>query len=50
VLNVPSDQRDAGTAAVTSLAIQRGADIIRVHNVQLNAQVARMSDALVRQA
>ncbi|MFP4438594.1 MAG: dihydropteroate synthase [Chloroflexaceae bacterium] len=49
VLDVPADQRDAGTAAVTSLAIQRGADIIRVHNVQLNAQVARMSDALVRQ-
>ncbi len=49
VLNVPVDQRDAGTAAVTSLAIQRGADIIRVHNVQLNAQVSRMSDALVRQ-
>lgn len=48
VLDVPADQRDAGTAAVTALAIQRGADIVRVHNVQLNAHVARMSDALVR--
>lgn len=48
VLGVPAEQRDAGTAAVTALAIQRGADIIRVHNVPLNAQVAWMSDALVR--
>lgn len=48
VLGVPPAQRDEGTAAVTALAIQRGADIIRVHNVHINAQVARMSDALIR--
>ncbi len=48
VLDVPAAQRDGGTAAVTALAIQRGADIMRVHNVHLNMHVARMSDALVR--
>jgi dihydropteroate synthase len=49
VLGVPPEQRDGGTAAVTAFAIQQGADIIRVHNVGLNVQVARMTDALVRQ-
>lgn len=48
VLGVPPDQRDGGTAAVTAFAIQQGTDIIRVHNVGLNVQVARMTDVLVR--
>lgn len=37
-----------GTAALTALAIQNGADIVRVHDVREMAQVARMSDAVVR--
>jgi dihydropteroate synthase len=38
-----------GTAAVCSQAIAAGADILRVHDVGPIVQVARMSDALVRQ-
>jgi dihydropteroate synthase len=41
-------ERDEGTAATTALGIQAGADIVRVHNVLLNARVARMTDAIVR--
>lgn len=47
-LGLPPDQRDEGTAAVTAFAIQQGADLVRVHNVLINARVARMTDALVR--
>jgi dihydropteroate synthase len=47
-LGLPPQERDEGTAAVTAFAIQQGIDIVRVHNVPLNARVARMTDALVR--
>lgn len=47
-LNLPPHQRDEGTAAVTALAIQGGADIVRVHNVLMNVRAARISDAIVR--
>jgi dihydropteroate synthase len=47
-LNLPPSQRDEGTAAVTALAIQAGADIVRVHNVQMNVRAARISDAIMR--
>ncbi len=47
-LGAPPDQRDAGTAAITALTVQQGIDIVRVHNVGLNAQAAKMADALSR--
>jgi dihydropteroate synthase len=47
-LNLPPDQRVEGTAAAVSVGIVRGADIIRVHDVELMARVARMTDAIVR--
>lgn len=47
-LNLPPDQRVEGTAAAVAVAIVRGADIIRVHDVQVMARVARMTDAIVR--
>ncbi len=47
-LNLPPDQRAEGTAATTAIGIDRGADIIRVHDVQINVRVARMTDAIVR--
>jgi dihydropteroate synthase len=47
-LNLPPQQRDEGTAATTALAIQSGADIVRVHNVQMNVRAARVADAIVR--
>jgi dihydropteroate synthase len=47
-LDLPPDQRLEGTAAAVSVAIVRGADIIRVHDVETMVRVARMTDAIVR--
>lgn len=47
-LDLPADQRAAGTAATVAIGIARGADIVRVHDVGQMAQVARMTDAIVR--
>ena len=48
VLRLPVDDRLEGTAATVALAIARGADIVRVHDVREMVRVARMSDAIVR--
>lgn len=48
ILSVGVGQRVMGTAASISLAIANGAHIIRVHDVKEMAQVARISDAIVR--
>jgi dihydropteroate synthase len=48
VLDVPPDERIEGTAATVAIAIARGADIVRVHDVKVMARVAHMADALVR--
>lgn len=47
-LDLPPDQRTEGTAATVAIAIARGADIIRVHDVEVMSRVARMTDAIVR--
>lgn len=47
-LDQPPDQRLAGTAAAVAVGIVRGADIIRVHDVDFMQQVARMTDSIVR--
>ena len=47
-LNLPPDQRMEGTAAAIAVGIVRGADIIRVHDVEAITRVARMTDAIVR--
>ena len=47
-LDLPPDQRVEGTAAAVAIAIARGADIVRVHDVLPMARVARMTDAIVR--
>jgi dihydropteroate synthase len=47
-LDLPPDQRVEGTAATVAIGIDRGADIVRVHDVQTMARVARMTDAIVR--
>lgn len=47
-LNLPPDQRIEGTAAAVSVGIVRGADIIRVHDVEMMVRVAHMTDAIVR--
>lgn len=48
ILDVPVQERTYGTAAVTALAITRGANIIRVHDVKAMKQVAKMTDAIIR--
>ncbi len=48
VLEAPVEQRLFGTAATVAIAIVNGADIVRVHDVKEMAQVARMTDAMVR--
>jgi len=47
-LGLPPDDRVEGTAATVAVAIARGADIVRVHDVGAMTRVARMTDAVVR--
>ncbi len=47
-LDLPPDQRAEGTAAAVAIAISRGADIVRVHDVEMMVRVAKMTDAIVR--
>ena len=48
VLDLPVDERLEGTAAAVAIGIAKGADIVRVHDVQQMVRVCRMSDAIVR--
>lgn len=47
-LDLPPDQRVEGTAAAVAVAIGRGADLVRVHDVKQLARVVKMTDAIVR--
>jgi len=47
-LDLPPDDRLEGTEAVCVIAITRGADILRVHDVPEISRLARMSDAILR--
>ncbi len=47
-LELPADQRLEGTAATVAVGIVRGADIVRVHDVELLLRVVKMTDAIVR--
>ncbi|MCJ7724661.1 MAG: dihydropteroate synthase, partial [Anaerolineales bacterium] len=47
-LDLPPDQRLEGTAAAVAIGIVRGADIMRLHDVEFMARVVRMSDAIAR--
>jgi dihydropteroate synthase len=47
-LDLPPDQRVEGTAAAVAVAVTRGADIIRVHDVKEMSRVTKMTDAIVR--
>ncbi|MFN2215724.1 MAG: dihydropteroate synthase [Anaerolineales bacterium] len=49
-LDLPTDERVEGTAAAVSVGITRGADIVRVHDVEYMARVVRMADAIVRRS
>lgn len=47
ILDRPAAERDNGTGATTCLGITKGAGIIRVHNVKLHAELAKMMDAML---
>ena len=48
VLNLPPGERVEGTAAAIAIGIAKGADIVRVHDMQQMVRVCRVSDAIVR--
>lgn len=47
-LDLPPEERLEGTEAVCAVGITRGADILRVHDVEEIARLARMCDAILR--
>ena len=47
-LDLPPTQRVEGTAAAVAVGITRGADIVRVHDVEPISRVVKMTDAIVR--
>ena len=48
VLGLPANERVEGTAAAVAIAINNGADIVRVHDVKEMKRVVRMADAIAR--
>lgn len=48
ILDLPLDDRIEGTAATIAVAISRGADMVRVHDVKEMNRVSKMTDAIVR--
>jgi dihydropteroate synthase/2-amino-4-hydroxy-6-hydroxymethyldihydropteridine diphosphokinase len=46
--DLPPEERVEGTLATCVLAIDRGADLLRIHDVRAVARAARMTDAIVR--
>ena len=48
VLDLPVGERLEGTAATVAIAIAKGAEMVRVHDVKEMVRVVRMSDAIVR--
>ncbi|MBM7601275.1 dihydropteroate synthase [Virgibacillus halotolerans] len=47
ILDLPPAERDIGTGATTCLGINKGAQIVRVHNVRLTAELTKMMDAML---
>ena len=47
-LDLPPEERMEGTAATVAIVIDRGVDIVRVHDVKEMVRVAQMTDAIVR--
>lgn len=49
-LDLPPNQRMEGTAAAVTVGITRGADLVRVHDVEFISRIVKMTDAIVRGA
>ena len=50
VLDLPEDQRVEGTIATTVVAVQKGAKIVRVHDVEPVARAVRMAEAVLSES
>ena len=48
ILDLPSNERVEGTVATTVIGIEKGADIVRVHDVKENCRAAKVADAILR--
>ena len=48
ILNADIENRLEGTAAAVAIGIANGADIVRVHDVKEMADVARITDAILK--
>ena len=48
VLDAPVEERLEGTAAAVAIAIARGVDVVRVHDVAEMRRVAAVADAIAR--
>ncbi|REJ34959.1 MAG: dihydropteroate synthase [Bacillota bacterium] len=48
LLDLPVDQREEATGAVTALAVAQGVDFVRVHDVRAAVRVVRTADAVMR--
>lgn len=46
-LDLPADQREEGTLVTTVYAVQKGCAFVRVHDVEKNKRVIRMTQALM---
>jgi dihydropteroate synthase len=47
ILNLPVEERDDATNSVNSLALSKGARIIRTHNVRLASQTSRLFNRMI---
>lgn len=48
LLDIPPEERDNATGATTCLGIVKGAHMVRVHNVKLHLELAKMMDAMLK--
>lgn len=48
ILNLPPEEREEGTLATIAVAIQNGANIVRVHEVRRARRAAQVADAILR--
>lgn len=47
-LDLPPEERLEGTAATVAIGIERGADVVRVHDVKSIVRLAKMTDAIIQ--
>ena len=48
ILNLPPEEREDGTLATIAVAVQNGANIVRVHEVRRARRAAQVADAILR--